>query len=79
MSASLIILTAVVYLLLLFLIASYLGSERGKKMVNYPYTYALSLGVFCTAWTFYCCLGSGVPQSQILFLPVMVKAPLWAL
>ncbi|MEM6377929.1 MAG: sensor histidine kinase, partial [Bacteroidota bacterium] len=80
MSASLIILTAVVYLLLLFFIAAYLGSERGKKLVNNPYTYALSLGVFCTAWTFYGSVGRAATDG-VGFLPVYIGptllAPLW--
>lgn len=80
MSATLIIITAVAYLLLLFLIAAYLGSERGKQLVNNPYVYALSLGVFCTAWTFYGSVGRAAIDG-IGFLPIYIGptllAPIW--
>ncbi len=47
------------YLSLLFIIA-YFGDrykERGKSLIKNPYIYALSLAVYCTAWTFYGSVG----------------------
>ncbi len=48
----------VVYLLLLFLIAY--ATEQGwipERVVRHPATYALSLGVYATTWTFYGSVG----------------------
>lgn len=47
------------YLLLLFALA-WLGErwrERGVNLAHNPYVYALSLSVFCTAWTYYGSVG----------------------
>lgn len=80
MSATIIVITALTYLVLLFLIAAYLSTERGKKLVNNPYVYALSLGVFCTAWTFYGSVGRAATDG-VGFLPIYIGptllAPLW--
>ena len=55
------------YIGLLFAIAYY-GDKRadsGRSLINNPYIYALSLAVYCTAWTFYGSVGraagSGIP------------------
>ncbi|EWY38736.1 histidine kinase [Skermanella stibiiresistens SB22] len=57
-------------------------AEGGWSAVASPYVYALSLGVFCTTWTFYGSVGRAATQG-IGFLPVylgptlvMVLAPL---
>jgi Na+/proline symporter len=49
----------IVYLLLLFGIAYYADHRRklGQSIVSNPYVYALSLSVYCTAWTFYGSIG----------------------
>ena len=47
------------YLLLLFGLG-WLGErfqQQGKSLVNNPYVYALTLSVFCTAWTYYGSVG----------------------
>ncbi|MDX1909744.1 MAG: sensor histidine kinase [Bacteroidia bacterium] len=70
------------YLGLLFGIAYW--SERrgqmGKSVVNNPYVYALSLAVYCTAWTFYGSVGractAGVSFLAIYLGPTLM-APLW--
>lgn len=49
---------AVAYLLLLFLIAY--AAERGwipPRLARHPITYALSLGVYATSWTYYGSVG----------------------
>lgn len=82
MSLSVVIIASLAYVLLLFLIA-YFGarhSERGGKLVNNPYTYALSLAVYCTAWTFFGSVGRAA-ESGIGFLPIylgpVIFAPIW--
>jgi len=47
--------TMVLYLLLLFGIALYAYRQRqaGRSIVSNPYVYALSIGVYATAWAFY--------------------------
>ncbi|RMG63017.1 MAG: histidine kinase [Bacteroidetes bacterium] len=82
MRPEVILLTALAYLGLLFGIA-YLTERHkrlGKYLVRNPYAYALSLGVFCTAWTFYGSVGRAA-ETGIGFLPVYLgpslMAPLW--
>ncbi|MBT1701907.1 ATP-binding protein [Chryseosolibacter indicus] len=47
------------YLAILFGIAYYaeFKLKRGKSIINNPYVYALSLAVYCTAWTYYGSVG----------------------
>jgi signal transduction histidine kinase len=59
------------YLGVLFAIA-WLGDRRaaaGRSIIANPYIYALSLGVYCTTWTFYGSVGRAA-SSGIGFLPV---------
>lgn len=82
MSPAFIITISIAYIGLLFIIAWWTDrqSSRGKSIVNNPYVYALSLGVYCTAWTFYGSVGKAA-DSGIDFLPVYlgptVMAVLW--
>ncbi len=82
MSLSLVIIASLGYVLLLFLIAYYgaKNSEKGGKLVNNPYTYALSLAVYCTAWTFFGSVGKAA-ESGIAFLAIYlgpaIFAPIW--
>lgn len=71
MSAWIILLVAGAYLGLLFFIA-YRGDKAaaaGRSLIASPYVYALSLGVYATAWTFYGSVGRAA-ASGIGFLPV---------
>ncbi|MEO1514662.1 MAG: sensor histidine kinase [Bacteroidota bacterium] len=70
------------YFLLLFLVAFY-AERRGrsqKSIVNNPYTYALSLAVYCTAWTYFGSIGRAATDGYG-FLPIYlgptIFAPLW--
>jgi Na+/proline symporter/signal transduction histidine kinase len=66
-----ILFVSLAYLGLLFAIARY-GDKRadaGKSIVTNPYIYALSLGVYCTAWTFYGSVGQA-SRSGIGYLPI---------
>ena len=67
------------YVGLLFAIAYY-GDKRadqGRSIVSNPYIYALSLAVYCTAWTFYGSVGRA-SNTGIGFLPVYLGPTLMA-
>ncbi|MBE7556624.1 MAG: histidine kinase [Anaerolineales bacterium] len=66
-----ILLVSLAYIGLLFAIAYY-GDKRadaGRSLIRNPYTYALSMGVYCTAWTFYGSVGRAA-SAGVGFLPV---------
>ncbi len=68
------------YLCLLFAIA-YWGDKRadaGRSVVASPYIYALSIAVYCTAWTFYGSVGRAA-SSGIDFLPIYLGPTLVAI
>lgn len=82
MSAWVIIFVGAAYLGLLFFIA-YRGdkaADAGRSLIASPYVYALSLGVYTSAWTFYGSVGRAA-ASGIGFLPVYlgptVMVALW--
>ena len=80
MSPLLIILVLTGYVGLLFLIA-YFADKRaasGSSLVKNPLIYALSLAVYCTAWTFYGSVGRAA-ESGIGFLPIYLGPVLFAL
>ncbi len=84
MGISVFIICSILYIGLLFLVA-FLSEKRaakGKSLVANPYIYALSLAVFCTAWTFYGSVGKA-SKSGLGFLPIYfgptIFAPLWIL
>jgi Na+/proline symporter/nitrogen-specific signal transduction histidine kinase len=82
MSAWAIILASLAYLGLLFGIAAYADrrARQGRSLISNPYAYALSLAVYCTAWTFYGSVGKASTEG-LAFLPVYLgptlMAPLW--
>ncbi len=59
------------YLLLLFAIAYYgdRRAEAGRSLIASPYIYALSIAVYCTAWTFYGSVGRAA-TTGVGFLPI---------
>jgi Na+/proline symporter/signal transduction histidine kinase len=74
-----IFLVSFAYIGLLFAIAYY-GDQRadaGRSLIGNPYIYALSLGVYCTAWTFYGSVGRAA-TSGIGFLPIYLGPTLMA-
>ncbi|MEM8908206.1 MAG: histidine kinase dimerization/phospho-acceptor domain-containing protein [Bacteroidota bacterium] len=83
MSTSVILLSSLAYLLFLFGIAffAHKKAKQGKSVVNNPYIYALSLAVYCTAWTFYGSVGRAASSGGLSFLTIYVGpilvAPLW--
>jgi Na+/proline symporter/signal transduction histidine kinase len=71
LKAWVIVLVSFAYLGVLFAIA-YVGDRRaaaGRSIIANPYTYALSLAVYCTTWTFYGSVGRAA-SSGVGFLPV---------
>ncbi|MCZ4279266.1 sensor histidine kinase [Kiloniella laminariae] len=68
-----IVLASIGYLLVLFAVA-YIAdkrAERGAGITSHPYIYALSLGVYCTSWTFYGSVGRAA-SSGLDFLPIYI-------
>ena len=67
------------YMGLLFAIAYY-GDRRadaGRSIISNPYIYALSMAVYCTAWTFYGSVGRAA-DAGLGFLPVYIGPTLAA-
>jgi Na+/proline symporter/nitrogen-specific signal transduction histidine kinase len=74
---------ALAYIGILFAIARY-GDQRadqGRSIIANPYIYALSLGVYATAWTFYGSVGraagDGVGFLPIYLGPTLMMALWW--
>ena len=69
-----------IYLALLFLVAHLAEKKKSKIWINNPYIYALSLAVYCTAWTYYGSIGVAA-TSGLNYLPVyigpIVVVPAW--
>ncbi len=59
MSNVAVIFTALFYLAILFAVAYFAEYrlKKGKSIINNGYVYALSLAVYCTAWTYYGSVG----------------------
>lgn len=76
---TLIILISLGYVGVLFAIAYYgdQRAERGRSIIANPYVYALSMAVYCTAWTFYGSVGRAV-QTGLGFLPIYLGPTLMA-
>ncbi|MEN9697299.1 MAG: hypothetical protein RLZ56_720 [Bacteroidota bacterium] len=76
-----ILICSISYLLLLFGIATWVekATHRGFKLIHNPYVYALSMAVYCTAWTFYGSVGratiTGV-EFIYIYLGPSIGAPL---
>ncbi len=77
-----ILLVSFAYLGLLFAVAHY-GDRRadeGRSIIANPYIYALSLAVYCTAWTFYGSVGRAATTGLdflTIYLGPTILAPLW--
>ena len=80
LQGSVILLVALVYLGVLFAVASWgdRRSDRGHSLINNPYIYTLSIAVYCTAWTFYGSVGRAA-TTGIGFLPIYIGPTLTAM
>ncbi|MEL6561167.1 MAG: histidine kinase, partial [Bacteroidota bacterium] len=70
------------YLVLLFLIASasHKIAKKNKKFISNPWIYALSISVYCTAWTYYGSVGKAATDGVLFittFLGPALFIPLW--
>src|SRR5690606_36965130 len=65
---------------LLFAIAYWADkrADTGRSVVSSPYVYALSIAVYCTAWTFYGSVGQAA-IGGIDFLPIYIGPTLVAI
>ena len=71
LSAPLVIAVSFAYLLLLFAVASW-GDRRaaaGRSVIGNAWVYALSMAVYCTAWTYFGSVGRAA-TSGVWFLPI---------
>jgi signal transduction histidine kinase len=81
MNALLLTFIALLYLALLFYIAQ--RAEKGKKpafLQSDALIYALSLGVYCTAWTFYGSIGRAAEHGidfLTIYIGPLLMMPLW--
>ena len=68
-----IVLTAFVYLGVLFAIAYYADerADAGRSVIASPYIYSLSLAAYATAWTFYGSVGRAASDG-VGFLPIYI-------
>ena len=77
-----IIISSLSYLILLFFLA-YLAERKAelqKSIINSPYIYALSLAVYCTAWTYYGSVGRAAKTGLdflLIYLGPTLSVPLW--
>lgn len=78
MSKLILISVIIGYLLMLFIIANYAErlKKRNKSLLPPALTYALSIAVFCTAWTFFGSIGNAA-KTGIGFLPVYLGPTLY--
>ena len=85
MNSFLIIVSSILYLLLLFGVGYYaeIRSAKQKSIINNPYIYALSLAVYCTAWTFYGSVGratlTGIEYLYVYLGPTVMAPLFWIL
>ncbi len=79
MSNALIIICSLLYLLLLFGVAYFAENrlKKGKSIINNAYVYALSLCVYCTAWTYYGSVGRATTNG-ISFLTIYIGPTIMA-
>ncbi|MFG1286599.1 ATP-binding protein [Xanthobacter versatilis] len=70
-SAPVVVGAAVVYLALLFAVAAFADARAraGRSIIGNAWTYALSLAVYCTAWTYFGSVGRAA-ATGVWFLPI---------
>ncbi|MCY4336412.1 MAG: ATP-binding protein [Litoreibacter sp.] len=83
---NLLVSVSLIYVALLFVVAFLAdrsASRGGSRWLRSPWTYTLSLSVYCTAWTFYGAVGnaarSGLEYLTIYLGPTLVFLGFWIL
>ncbi len=77
------IISALCYLAVLFAVAYYAEHrlKKGNSVINNGYIYALSMGVYCTAWTYYGSVGqastNGIEFLAVYIGPTIMAALFW--
>ena len=69
-----------IYLAVMFYMAFWAEKNTKSKWVNHPMIYTLSLGVYCTAWTYYGSVGMAATGSLnflTIYLGPVIAMPLW--
>ncbi len=71
LSGALVVTVSFAYLLILFAIAHFgdRRAEQGRSIIANPWTYALSMAVYCTAWTYFGSVGRAA-SGGVWFLPI---------
>ncbi|MCB1973367.1 MAG: histidine kinase, partial [Burkholderiaceae bacterium] len=71
LSPFLVIAASFAYLLLLFAVAYWADrrAQQGRSVIANPWVYALSLAVYCTAWTYFGSVGRAA-SGGVWFLPI---------
>ncbi len=71
LSGPLVVGVSFAYLLLLFAVAYFADrrAEMGRSVIANPWTYALSMAVYCTAWTYFGSVGRAA-SGGVWFLPI---------
>ncbi len=75
-----VIIASFAYLILLFFIAGWAEKNADKSWLSSPYIYALSLAVYCTAWTYYGSVGRAANQGLdflTTYIGPILAAPLF--
>ncbi len=71
LSGTLVVTVSFAYLLVLFAVAHFgdKRAEQGRSIISNPWTYALSMAVYCTAWTYFGSVGRAA-SGGVWFLPI---------
>ncbi len=71
LSGTLVFTVAIAYLLLLFAVAHFgdRRAEQGRSIIANPWTYAMSIAVYCTAWTYFGSVGRAA-SGGVWFIPI---------
>ena len=71
MSTALVLAASFAYLLLLFAVAHWADrrAREGRSVIGNAWVYTLSMGVYCTAWTYFGSIGRAA-SSGLWFLPI---------
>ncbi len=71
MSTALVLVASFAYLLLLFAVAHWADrrAREGRSVIGNAWIYTLSMGVYCTAWTYFGSIGRAA-SSGLWFLPI---------